>query len=199
LRTINGFDEFYHGWGSEDTDAHVRLINSGHEVSFQEGSCYFLHQWHPKAYRSRNSQEPYCQGLEQTNAGYLRQTRELRKVKANVNTSWGVMPKPLDINDFDYELSITNKAYEVRAFMQQLLDLESNTSLMITIYQDPKYKSIKDGVKKILGKKTISFITLEEANDIILNTLIGTLRNSTYHFHFDAQLQQITLRIIITK
>ena len=29
LRKVNGFDEFYQGWGAEDTDAHIRMKNLG--------------------------------------------------------------------------------------------------------------------------------------------------------------------------
>ena len=34
LKRMNGFDEFYHGWGAEDTDAHNRLKNLGLEFEF---------------------------------------------------------------------------------------------------------------------------------------------------------------------
>jgi hypothetical protein len=36
---INGFDEFYHGWGSGDTDVHVRL-KCGHEVRFMKANFF---------------------------------------------------------------------------------------------------------------------------------------------------------------
>ena len=32
LKSINGYDEFYHGWGSEDTDVHIRVLNAGNNV-----------------------------------------------------------------------------------------------------------------------------------------------------------------------
>lgn len=199
LLAIHGFDEFYHGWGSEDTDVHVRLRNSGQEVVYQEGTCYFLHQWHPKGYRSRDSKEPYCHGLEQTNAGYLEQTRTLKKTKANTTIAWGVLPKPLDSKVYDSTLSLTNKTANILAFVKQLTDLESNTSLLVKVSQDPNYKTVKDGVKKMLGKKTIEFMSLEEANDIILGALTGALRNSAYNYHYDAKTQEITLQILILR
>jgi len=199
LLDINGFDEFYHGWGSEDTDAHVRLLNNGHEVEFQEETYYFLHQWHPKAYRSRDSKEPYCKGLEQTNANYLKQTRELKKTMANLNTSWGILPFEIDKESIDYELSITNKTASVKALVQQIEELEVNTSMHVTITQDDSYKNVKDGVKKILGKKTTDYIALDVVNDTLLGALIGVLRNSPYNYRYNRMTQQIHFQIKIMR
>ena len=199
LLDINGFDEFYHGWGSEDTDAHVRLLNNGQKVEFKEGSCYFLHQWHPKNYRSRDSKEPYCKGLEQTNAGYLSQSIELKRTKANLNTPWGILPFEIDKESIDYELSITNKTASVNALVQQIEELEINTSMHVTITQDDSYKNVKDGVKKILGKKTTDYIALDVVNDTLLGALIGVLRNSPYNYRYDRMAQQIHFQIKIMR
>ena len=134
-----------------------------------------MHQWHPKAYRSRDSKEPYCKGLEQTNASYLKQTRELKKTTANLNTSWGLLPIPLGKDNFDFQLSLTNKKATIGAFVQQLQQLESNIALSIVIVQDESYKKIKDRVKKMLGKKTTDYIALDVVNDTLLGALIGCL------------------------
>lgn len=51
---INGSDESFEGWGSEDKDVAVRLINSG--VNLKSGKCgsYVLHLWHSKATRENS-------------------------------------------------------------------------------------------------------------------------------------------------
>lgn len=67
LKSINGYDEFYHGWGAEDTDVHVRLKNKGFEVVFFNEEILMKHQWHPKKYRSKESLEPYHSHLEKIN------------------------------------------------------------------------------------------------------------------------------------
>ena len=36
LQKLQGFDEFYHFWGAEDTDMHVRLRNDGQTVNFYD-------------------------------------------------------------------------------------------------------------------------------------------------------------------
>jgi GT2 family glycosyltransferase len=46
LTRVNGFDEVFEGWGYEDSDLAVRLINSG--VRRKEGAYAtgVLHLWH---------------------------------------------------------------------------------------------------------------------------------------------------------
>ncbi len=46
LTRVNGFDEVFEGWGYEDSDLAVRLINSG--VRRKEGAWAtgVLHLWH---------------------------------------------------------------------------------------------------------------------------------------------------------
>ena len=52
LKSVNGFDEFYHLWGAEDTDIHVRLRNAGFKVNFWDQEILMLHQWHQSYRRS---------------------------------------------------------------------------------------------------------------------------------------------------
>lgn len=46
VRAISGFDESYVGWGYEDSDIGIRLMNNGlHIVRGTAGICV-LHLWH---------------------------------------------------------------------------------------------------------------------------------------------------------
>jgi glycosyltransferase involved in cell wall biosynthesis len=53
FRNVNGFDESFEGWGYEDSDLAVRLINSG--VRRKEGAyaTAVLHLWHRENDRAR--------------------------------------------------------------------------------------------------------------------------------------------------
>lgn len=53
LKAVGGFDERYQGWGCEDNDLAVRLINAG--IYRKEGryATDVLHLWHQEAARSR--------------------------------------------------------------------------------------------------------------------------------------------------
>ena len=51
---INGSDESFEGWGSEDKDVAVRLLNMGVRLKSGIFCSYVLHLWHPVANRSKD-------------------------------------------------------------------------------------------------------------------------------------------------
>lgn len=51
---INGSDESFEGWGSEDKDVAVRLVNSGVRLKSGIFCSYVLHLWHPVTNRSND-------------------------------------------------------------------------------------------------------------------------------------------------
>jgi glycosyltransferase involved in cell wall biosynthesis len=46
LLTVNGFDETFEGWGYEDSDMAVRLVNAGRGLKKGAYACGLLHLWH---------------------------------------------------------------------------------------------------------------------------------------------------------
>lgn len=51
---VNGSDESFEGWGAEDKDLAVRLINNGIKLKDGRNYSFVLHLWHPQASRDRN-------------------------------------------------------------------------------------------------------------------------------------------------
>lgn len=51
---VNGSDESFEGWGAEDKDLAVRLINNGIKLKDGRNYSFVLHLWHPHASRDRN-------------------------------------------------------------------------------------------------------------------------------------------------
>lgn len=197
LKSINGYDEFYHGWGSEDTDVHVRLKNAGHNVDFYKENILILHQWHPKTYRSLESKEPFHSQLEKINHEYLKFTRLAKKTKANLRFDWGVYNE----NDYtalkktDISFKITNIESEVKGFINNVLLDYNGLVLNLTISEHPEFKSIKQKVKSLLGKKTISFFDIKTINNMLLETIVNNLRNNAYQIYFDQKKKTISLTI----
>jgi len=185
LKALNGFDEFYHGWGSEDTDAHIRLRNSGQEVQFKKNKLYFLHQWHPKSYRSKDSKAPYCSILEQVNSKYLNLTKTLNRKIANTDNEWGVLPTAVIEQNTDLLIKVTNLKGDVLALIRQLHQFEHGSRLRIEITHHSEDKALKNSIKKLVGKKTFSFYSLDQINDMLLFELTGALRNSNYRFYYE--------------
>lgn len=46
LLAVNGFDETFEGWGYEDSDMAVRLVNAGRRLKKGAYACGLLHLWH---------------------------------------------------------------------------------------------------------------------------------------------------------
>lgn len=198
LKEINGFDEFYHGWGSEDTDVHIRLRNHGISVHFSQEECLLLHQWHPKFYRSKESTAPYHPALERVNSEYSTLSRKHKKVKANLGKEWGVFPNEntyVALKTPTQTVECVSTLDAVTALCFQLLEGVWDEVLHIVIQPHPKEKAIKTGVKKLLKKKTPLFISLEEANVKLLEALIKNHRNTPYSYSFDRVNQKITCTI----
>ncbi len=187
LLSVNGYDEFYNGWGSEDTDVHIRLKNAGYTVEFFDEEILMLHQWHAKHYRTKNSLEPFHSFLEQINYEYLELTKKTKKTKANTKFDFGIYI------DSDYEMLsnpekkflLTNKSSQIKAFIKNILLEQTNTSISLTVNEDKEYRSIKQFVKGIVGKKTIHFLDMESLNNILLETIISNLRNCPYSYEYN--------------
>jgi hypothetical protein len=203
LQKLRGFDEFYHFWGAEDTDMHVRLRNDGHDVNFYDSEILMLHQWHP-SYRSKESskisEELQLSGIVQLNHYRLNQA------KANVNTivnriNWG-----LPLNQTGFELlqnfkgearQITNKKEAIDHFLFCELSEVKNEVTHFIISEDDFQNSLKYKAKKSLGKKVPTYYTMKEINDMLLLHIISFYRN--YHYNYQVFQEENSLQLTIYK
>lgn len=199
LKNINGYDEFYNGWGSEDTDVHIRLKHANVPVAFYTQKLLMLHQWHPKNYRTKNDTTPFHTSLEQINNAYLKYTALTKKVKANTGFSFGTYnQKDYDaLQNVTASFKITNKEAEVKAFINNVLLTAQNEVIQLEIKAHSDFKSLKQSAKLVLGKKTISFLELQTVNNLLLETIISNLRDKAYQFVNNTQRKTITLTITL--
>ncbi|WAC01942.1 galactosyltransferase-related protein [Lacinutrix neustonica] len=197
LKSIGGYDEFYNGWGSEDTDVHVRLKNAGHTVRFYSDALLILHQWHAKHYRMNNDNSPLHSRLEQINAAYLDLVASTNRMKANTDQEWGVYHaedyKQLQHSDETY--NITNRGGTITAFINGVLLPATNKVIHLQVNVHKDYKSFKQTIKKRLGKKTMAFDSMQEINDQLLECIIRNLRNQPYKYQYNRNDETITLII----
>lgn len=200
LKSINGYDEFYHGWGSEDTDTHVRLRNAGIQVRFYKEEMLMLHQWHPKSYRTIKSLDPFHSQLELINSKYLTQTQSLKIVKANKGFEIGLKPSNSEyaklINP-EIQYVLTTEQSDIDAFFSATIFNLKEKVVQIQIRHHHLYKQVKNKVKPFLGKKNIKFYSLQAINDKVLMTIITHFRNTPYEYQYDIEKQQIVLKIIL--
>lgn len=198
LKYINGFDEFYHGWGSEDTDVHIRLKNAGYEVRFRESELYFKHQWHDKVYRSKDSKLPYHPHLERVNHSYFTLNITSDKVKANKQLKWG---KVCDIDayrELNYPKLVLER-YATEEDLQGIIHFLNGTDhigvLKIEVKKHPQSKSIKSFFKKATGKKTPRFMSIEKVNEVLLEAIIMNHRDRAYIYGYDRIKENIDISI----
>jgi len=197
LKSINGYDEFYNGWGAEDTDVHVRLLNAGYALNFYNEKVLMLHQWHAKLYRTNKNIAPFHSSLEKINHQYLNFSKENKKEKANTNFSWGVYSELdyLALENIDKTFELTNKESEVKAFISNVLLVDKNVVIKVIINKEQDSKSLKQKAKKLLENKKISFLQMKTLNNVLLETIILNLRNQPYRFQFNSKKQTISLII----
>ena len=198
LKELNGYDEFYHGWGAEDTDIHIRVKNAGLKVLFYDQEILIKHQWHPKIYRSKESQHPFQSQLERINHDYMHQTLQSKRMVVSHKLGFGKEPilseyEKLD-QKADFNFDINNSQIALEALLAQMANFSCKT-VQITITKASFYVLLKSKTKQLLGKKYVPYLSMESVNNSVLLEIIKIYRNNPYRYTFDRQKNIVTLMI----
>lgn len=199
LKSVNGYDEFYHGWGAEDTDIHIRMQNLGLNLTFYDKAVLVKHQWHAKAYRSKDSTAPFHSTLERANSNYMTVTEKTKRTKVNLNTDWGKLPVKEDYAKLDLEPSLTLKIKPVDFYITALISQFKNykdETVRIEITDVDKKQKIIQKVKQKLNKKHFNYLNMEIVNNLLLETIINAYRNIPYNYKFNRQKGKIVLTLV---
>ncbi len=198
LKKVNGYDEFYHGWGAEDTDIHMRLKSLGVEVNFYDENILVKHQWHPKAYRSKRSTSPFHSNLERVNHNYMQMTINSKITVANSNLDWGIIPNESYYNKLeeepDFEISILPIDVEFSALLSQFKNF-NNKVVKVHINKANSKDKAYQGLKKRLKKKYFNYLDLEIINSLLLEEIIKNYRNEAYTYNYNREAGNINLTI----
>lgn len=198
LKSINGYDEFYHGWGGEDTDVHVRLRNYGLDFKFYDKDILVKHQWHSKTYRAKISEKPFHSNLERINYNYLLFSKSNRRIYANLNSDWGLIPSEEDYSKLyqkpDLEINISNNVLQFYALLAQFGNFKEEV-IKIKIKNVKLSERIKQQLKRIGKRKYVSYLNMESLNNHLLETIINNYRHLPYHYSFDRKTNEINLII----
>ena len=201
LKSINGFDEFYHFWGAEDTDVHVRLKNAGYEIHFFNQEILMLHQWH-QSYRSNESQK-LTNELRLTNAVKLNHQHlkyaALNKITIVNELGWG---NPLIHESYQQLFNHTQPAKVLVSkkdvidhfLFNELPNLDHNI-VSVEFKLSTRSKTIKYYLKRLLGKPRPKFYTLKEVNDMLLTHIVNLYRDFEYFMSVDVELNKIHFKI----
>lgn len=200
LREVRGYDEFFHCWGAEDTDMHVRLINAGYEVVFFDNEVLLLHQAH-MSYRSTEqtklTNELQISGIVQLNHEHLNFAREQKITRVNV-TNWGECMNHSELNELleaPVTFVVSNEQRKIDDLLLGQLPQINNKIIKVRILEDPRMDSIKFKLKGILGKKIPQYYSLKEINDKILLHLISFYRGNPYIFRVKDNMNEIEFSV----
>lgn len=199
---INGFDEFFHFYGSEDIDLYSRLKNGGFSSNFVQ-DVYFYHNWHI-SYEISDDKElsinpKLSNAIRINEQHYLYQAKEKRIQPFNQST-WGEVFSDEQIKILEkptryYELK--NILAQVEHFFYEELSNIKNEVIDVKVMVDPYYNSPKYKLKKALKKKTLSYCPIKEVNDLILKQIIFVYRKSNYSYEISKDLKSLRFKIEI--
>lgn len=199
LKEINGFDEFFHFWGAEDTDMHHRLRNYGVDVQYFDSELLMLHQWH-QSYLSKTNKnftkELVLTDIEHLNHEHKDKNKELKVTIVNP-TGWGDVVSQSNFEELkqsEISLNLTNIRQDVDYLINSLLPSKSNEIIALEII-DTNNNKFRDGVKKLLGKKVKKYYSMKKTNDLLLMQLIAHYRNKNYIYNVSKDAHKITLKI----
>ncbi|MGI0107849.1 glycosyltransferase family 2 protein [Salinimicrobium sp. WS361] len=202
LQELRGFDEFYHFWGAEDTDIHVRLKNAGYEVEFydKDKEVLLLHQWH-SSYRSKEkkilTRDLQITGIVQLNHQHLQWAIENKTTATNCE-EWGVVMSKKDFEFLDQlkpDITLDNEKRKIDDLLYGQFPSFKNKFVKIEIKKSQYQRSLLYNLKRILRKKVPEYYTLKEVNDLVLLHLISLYRNQPYFYNIHKDLNGITIGI----
>jgi len=203
-KSINGFDELYHFWGSEDTDFHVRLTNAGHQVNYYDKDIVMLHKWH-KTYRNKETSQLtkklQVEGIVQFNQLHLNRAMNDNVTLVNLE-AWGETISEEDFsflqNKADLQ-TVYNSITEVNYFLFQRLANLKQGCYHFQFKEIEKKEQIKLQLKKVLKpkKKIQPYLSLKEVNDMVLYHIVNYYRNCSYNYEVSNDFKSIYLSIKI--
>lgn len=199
LKSINGFDEYYHFWSSEDTDAHIRMKNAGYSLKYYDEKLLIKHQPHP-TFRSRESKN-ITKELRLTNAVRLNQRRMLVNKERNITAVNQQRAQIIDemsylgLDDVDVIFEMENVKSQVDYYILEELKRQNGKKVKMIIKESSYYRSVKYRIKEMLGKITQPYMSLKEVNDLLLQQIVFNYRDRNYAVRISDDLKSITVLI----
>lgn len=201
LKDCNGFDEFYHFWGSEDTDAHVRMLNSGLTIEFYDKELLLLHQYHPSFYsklRKELTSDLVPENIVRINYCNLL-FNKINKLTTVNTATWGSIISKTDIfnleNSIDFTFDCTNKMHEVDYYLIEKLNTIKGKTVKLTFKEVAKKQDLKSRIKKLLKIENLLYYNLNQINTLVTKELIFKYRNHLYSYTINKELDTLSLII----
>lgn len=200
FKKINGFDEFFHFYGSEDIDVFTRLKHAGYKENFlnEDLVCHNWHSSFASAEDDKLTVNPRIKNIMRINQQHYKFNLENLITKPIQQGEMGYVINEKDSVKFlkpSKQYLIPNILAEVEHFLNFELPNLSNEIIHATFTEDNYYSSVKHKAKKILGKQSQPYCSLKEVNDKVLKQIVYNYRDSNYSFKVADDLKSIEFRI----
>jgi len=187
FKKINGFDEFFHFYGSEDIDLFARLKHAGYKENYVKEK-FIYHNWHSSFANAEDDKltvKPRMKNIMRINQQHHKFNLENLVIKPIQQGEMGYLIEEKDSNKLlkpTKQFAIPNILAEVEHFLNFELPNLSNEIVHVVFFEDPYYSSLKHKAKKILGKQSQPYCSLKEINDKILMQIVYNYRHSNYSY-----------------
>ncbi|NLP58161.1 glycosyltransferase family 2 protein [Lutibacter sp. B1] len=200
LEKVNGYDTFFHFYGSEDVDLYQRLSNAGYEI-IQRKEQFFYHNWHI-IYNTYNDGKmsviPRLYNVKRINQQHYLRNKDKKVIIPDRQLNYGevvskedqeVLLKPTET------IELKNIHEQVHHFFKEELQTKKETVLRVLIKEDPFCRTFKYWVKKLLKKQSQPYISMKAVNDLILMKIIYIYRDVNYTYEITKDLKTIIFTI----
>lgn len=199
LLSINGFDQYYHFWSSEDTDAHIRMEQAGFKLSYYDEKLLIKHQPHP-TFRSRETKQ-LTQELRMSHAVRFNQQRMFSNQQRNIThvnqklatvvteEAYQELFKPSVV------LKTTNAKHEVLYNLYEELKRLQGHVVQLIVTEDAQFETLKYKLKNKLGKVSVFPLSMKAINDAILLEIVTCYRDTNYSLVIEKDLKTIIFSI----
>ncbi|MDT8415696.1 MAG: glycosyltransferase [Flavobacteriaceae bacterium] len=195
LEEVQGLDEFYHFYGSEDVDLFARLEQSGQKLSHRD-ELFFKHQWHViyNTYNdSKISKTPRLFNVKRLNQQHYFWQKTQKCIQPRLKPA-NTYYKPDDLERLQRP-SVALKLPNILAIVEHFLAVElpgySDTIISVQFYEDPYYRSLKHSIKQLLGKQTQPYCSMKQVNDMILRSIVFHYPHHNYSYTVSDDLKTL--------
>ena len=202
LRSIYGYDNFFHFYGSEDVDLYERLRNKGLSI-LNRDEMYFKHIWH-EIYNNYDDTQmslvPRLYNVKRINQEHFNfnKAQKLSKPMRQENWEYVILKQDLKaLKNPDVTIQLSNVHAEVVHFFEFELERYKDRVVKTVIKEDNYYHSLKFKAKKILNKPSVSYMSIKDINDLVLSKILYKYRDHNYSYDIASDLKSISFTIKI--
>lgn len=193
---VDGLDEFFHFYGSEDEDLFARMENAGFKREDIKETCFY-HNWHQSFVGSEDkilTGNPRVKNIIRLNQRHFLRNMEMALTKPKGQNGMGKVLSKQEralLKRPTKTFKIFNILAHVEHFLREELPSHKGEIIKVEFVEDPFFYSLKYRIRKLLGRQSQPYCSLKEVNDMVLKEMLFKYRNANYSFVISENLKTI--------